>query len=205
MDNERIDKHIFSDKEKQNSDIGAAFSEFFQFLRKPRFDWNQKGKESFISLHIIFLAVFFIMLFVATPLLALVGVDNMDNSLDDLMTDYPKWVFVLLAVVLAPLMEEFLFRFHLRYPRVGLGLFLIALVTMIVSMSWDLFDQVWIVGAIGLLMTLYGLFIFQKFKGSIKHIYTTHFPIIFYGTVLVFAFMHIFNYQGLEIGIWRLF
>lgn len=114
------------------------------------------------------------------------------------MDQFDKWQILLIAVIMAPVVEEFLFRYYITKPTVfilGVPLILTAVPLLYAfngSMHWYL----------ALPLAVIGIFIFflAAFQKEIKNLLLTQylmcFPYIVYLSAVIFAFIHIFNFGG---------
>ena len=180
--------------------IIVAFKEFFSFLKHPRYAYESDQALEFSTATYMYVLIFFTIIFISSPLLYLVGIENMQHSVDELMKTYPKWVFILLTVIIAPLAEELIFRWHLRQPIV-----LIWIIAFCVSGGLTMVYQsgkisLWpLVILLIFVFSLLALMLSSDFvQQFIIDFYKNFFPAIFYGTVLVFAFAHLSNFSEIE-------
>ncbi len=180
--------------------IDVAIRDFFRFLKNPRYAYKSYEPLPFGTLTLMYILIFFSIVLISSPLMYLVGAENMQHSIDELMNNYPKWVFVLLTVVMAPIIEELIFRWHLRQPIVilcviaamlGGGLVyafrqdLLALWPMVIVL-------VFIAALLVLLLSSNGV------RAAISKFYHRFFPLIFYGTVVIFALAHLGNFSDVQ-------
>lgn len=134
-------------------------------------------------------------MFVIAPMLLLVDVGNIPNKLEALSEDIAGWKFFALAVVAAPLAEEIVFRFPLKYRSGALLIFCIfisGILYLLLSSAFS--DQ--IAGTIALAFFLVG-FLYVMIKGNAlsEEKMASIFPYIFYLTAGAFALAHIGNYE----------
>lgn len=189
-----------NEKYDRGPDLTQGFHDFISFLKKPKFNFKSDDPERFLTLNLLFGFFWLFVMFVSAPLLTFAGAADLPNSLNELMSNYPKWVFVLLAVVVAPLFEEMFFRFHLRYPMLGYFLFVSGLFLGLYALVHnELISMItFIVLAVILAIVLIFLSIKKPIKTQAETIYKKFFILIFYLTVLIFALVHLFNYSGIE-------
>lgn len=104
--------------------------------RKESFE-NIKGRE-FLYLLLITFAIVIPYAFI----LDLAGMDQFDHKMDILLKDY-KWLVAILAIFIAPLLEEPIYRLHLDFKKSsiwwGLGLSL-----LLISEAWLTLIFLWI-------------------------------------------------------------
>lgn len=105
----------------------------------------------------------------------------------------------LLAAFWAPLVEELLFRFGLRRPRLAL--------LYVPILVYVLYTKVWVLKII-LVVLLLALFVILDLSRQTtyqyalpfkwRRLYCRFFPVVFHGSVLLFAGMHLMNYEFSE-------
>ena len=179
---------------------------FFAFLKKPdRLAYSDDTFQNQLSdILRIFVFIFCIVMFVAAPMLYLVGADELPNKLEELNNlgiDNPilrNLALFGIAVVFAPLIEEFIFRYPLKFKRgslfllsVGIGACLIWLLTILLQN-----DTHAIYYGVGAFIIVAALLAWQS-RDPEKLTLTSqrYFPSAFYVTALMFAAAHISNYE----------
>jgi membrane protease YdiL (CAAX protease family) len=180
--------------------IAAAFSDFISFLKQPRYAYKSDQPLDFSTATLMYVFLFFTIIFISSPLLYFVGVENMQHSVDELMKNYPIWVFALLTVVGAPVMEELIFRWHLRRPVVLIWSIAIAICGGLgfayqseKMMFWPFIIMIVFIIALAALLSSSGQV--QRF---LSDLYRKYFSFIFYMTVLIFAFAHLSNFSKVD-------
>lgn len=102
----------------------------------------------------------------------LTGIVDMENhAVAKLMRSLSIWEFIVFGVLLAPLIEELIFRTFLRYKR-----------------NYPLKLVVVVVGALGFSNK-------AKVNDAVRHAWRKYYRLIFYFTALVFAYIHIVNFE----------
>lgn len=103
---------------------------------------------------------------------------------------------VLLAMVWAPIVEELLFRYGLRRPKLAFLYVPVLIFVFINKVFW--LNITLIVG----LILLFVVFDLKRMTGYAyalpfkwRRIYRTFFPWVFHGSVLIFASLHLMNYE----------
>lgn len=103
---------------------------------------------------------------------------------------------VLLAAVWAPLVEELLFRYGLRRPRLALLYVPILIFVFINNLRWL---NIAIVSVLVLFFVVLDLRRQTGYADALpfkwRRYYRQWFPWIFHGSVLIFASLHLFNYE----------
>ena len=206
----KIDKADFkksvSEKMGVNYDEGRSLlGAFFSFLRHPRYDVGFLNKPVTSKLwdvsRLVGIAVFlsFIIGLVITFVLKYVGYDYGSNS-NDVMIRENILLVVISVVIMAPLIEEVVFRSFLRYRPFRLSLFIgFVYITFLfqfveIGGQWEFLSFYSVV-----LLVFFGLGLVFKFLyngSSLKILYHRYFFVLFYGVALVFGFAHIFNYSN---------
>lgn len=169
------------------------------FYLKPKFNKENKFNLKFI-LHGISLAGF--MSFFSIILMQIViSNSNMEinNSVENLVTsDISIWQILLLVSILAPLLEETLFRLFLSDNKRVWSIWLIFLPFL----TWYFFRfeslLVWIL--IGLIsISIFILLLRPKREVFLKR-YAIIYPYLIYISALIFGLIHLGNYQGLSLS-----
>ncbi len=197
--------------------IEKAIEEFMAFLKAPSFDYKRDQPLDFLTATKLYFLVFFFEMLVFIPVSMIIGLEGIPHAMENLLQNNSIWKMVLLAVVLAPVAEELLFRLHLRYHP--LMLLFVGLVGIVCSgMIFSYFSPsssaafqnlgsatippfLMALGFLALALLFYSSYLlFQKrtFK-SVEY----RFPFIFYLTALVFGLVHISNF-GLDPDRWYL-
>lgn len=107
-------------------------------------------------------------------------------------------IYALTATVLIPLIEEVVFRLHLRPGKVNTLISVIAIVVYggvnYIPLMHSTFGII-VLSSLGTSLLL-GYFLFQrKTNKTIKRVWQTRFVRVFYVTALLFGGIHIFNYK----------
>ena len=190
--------------------LETAIKEYLAFLKNPIFDYKRDQPLDMMVVIKLFFIVFAVEMLLFIPISAALGVEDIPHSMESIMENMSTWQVVGLAVVLAPLMEELLFRFHLRYKVLSimfLALVSLAYAGLIGSYFFpDAFSDLGgiseaLVGdpfllSVGLIAILlsFGVFYLIFRQVEVKNI-ASYFPFLFYLTALVFALVHISNFQ----------
>ncbi|WP_159991791.1 type II CAAX prenyl endopeptidase Rce1 family protein [Pelistega ratti] len=102
----------------------------------------------------------------------------------------------LLAAIWAPIVEEFLFRFGLRKPK--MALYIVPLLTSVILMGRGVLS----IGIVVVLLSLLLILDLSRQTGNKQALpfkwrrwYRHYFPWFFHGSVLLFAMMHLGNYD----------
>lgn len=178
--------------------IEQGIKDFLRFLLKP-VSQPISGPLDVPTMISLFLILFVVELFLFFPIAAILGLNDIPHAMTDLIDTMQLWKVMLMAVILAPIMEEMLFRFHLRYRSLtavflfGSAIFLGWLLCSINGVAPDLLalNLSYIQYAIvGIVLILFLFIIYRKRVG-----YFSDFGLVFYTTALVFAFAHVTNFE----------
>ena len=149
---------------------------------------------------VLFFLVFTIELIIAGLLYNVIGVEESAHKLDDLLDQMSLWKIFILAVIIAPIFEEILFRYYLTKPV----LIFIAIPTIIALGSLIMYST----GLLNLfafilfliVSSLSLLLLFWKSVNLIEHLkiwYQDKFAYVFYLSAVLFAFIHIYNFHDM--------
>ena len=121
----------------------------------------------------------------------LMGIKEPESSAKD------EWIFVLGAVIFAPLVEELISRWPLKYSNIGVVM--MGLIGFWVI--WGNFYEVqgitktlfWVVFVVG---TATIVEIINRGKNQIRNFWSTYFRWIYWTLALIFGLIHLSNYDG---------
>ncbi len=204
--------------------FSTLLGDFYTFLQYPRRDIIRERMSfsrfgQIVGLHYLILIPVMVIMSVLS---GLIGLEDLDHSIDDLMADSSMLWFAFLLVIAAPVLEELLFRFPLRYRR-GSIFILIFIATVFsyyigsaqlppmhellpaesvsemeqmgsdISVSALLLAfMTFSLGAFILLLLSFSKSLLAQSSGYIRAIY----PHIFFLTAMIFGFVHISNFSG---------
>lgn len=183
-----------------------TITSFLKFLLRPtrNLDIKADGENQFKELMQLFVFVFAIVIFVVGPLVVLVGGNQLPNKLSELadLGFGNKWMQFAamfgLAVIAAPLLEELIFRFPLKYRRGALmfgALFLGGIVLAIGRVSGFESKPSLIVAGIVALVSYIACMLISKNERHLDRMVNQLFPFLFYACAVLFAVAHIANYE----------
>ena len=178
--------------------LEAAIKDFYRFLCSPEPDYKENTPESTGTVISLFLIIFLFEIIVAGLLFTLIGMESHDHKMDELMKNMAFYQIFILAVIMAPVVEELIFRYYIN--KVWLCLALIPLLLSGTSVYLFLTHPspvVYIISAILIFVSL--LFIGSMFREPVllwwKSGFRAYYPYIFYLSATAFAFVHIFNFD----------
>jgi hypothetical protein len=119
------------------------------------------------------------------------GITEPENPTKD------SWFLVFAIVIVAPIIEELIFRFPMRYSNKRVAVLTLILFVVMYGSTYQIkiFDKTifWIILIIGISSIL---FLIYRFKDHIRYFWITHFKWIYWGLSLVFGLIHLGNYVG---------
>lgn len=180
------------------------FRQFLLYIKRPTFTPRMQGRRGDgwwceYKVHtpwkLLFKWLFFVWgfnIFVLAPIALAASMSLGANHRINMDIPY----LVLLAAIWAPLFEELLFRFGLRHPRLAVFYVPILIYTMHMKNMPLNIGVVVVLLALLIILDLRRQTSYQQalpFKW--RRIYHQWFPVIFHGSVLIFAAMHLSNYE----------
>lgn len=195
--------------------------EFYTFLSNPVYDYKRNNPLTINEIVQLFFAVFMVGMLGSAYILGAVGIEDIPHAMSDMMDNMSLPFVFLMAVIVAPVLEELIFRFHLRYKPLMVLFILCSIVYMIYLMPGDISsDSKLTEGLLGLrnehasselinffitsklvkvILTALVVFVLyllvKRFRQSIDSFLDNFFGIPFYLTVAIFAFVHIYNFE----------
>lgn len=177
------------------------FVSFYEYLKLPRFKISSNGSigQNLKETLSLFIVVFVLEVILLYPLMKLIGMDDMDHAMESLMDTMPSYLIAFFAIVAAPIIEEFIFRYPLKNSylmEILLWMFL-GMLGFLVGQN-IIEDQAWIFAVAFVLMRI--IYFVSNISSEDKNIrfqsnYSKNFPIYFYGVAVFFAFVHVSNFQ----------
>ena len=148
----------------------------------------------------MFFILFIFEMAVASMMFSLIGFEDDSHKFKDLFEQMPKFLIFLMAVIAAPFLEEFIFRGFLKYPLSLIGIIGLLLFGVIFFFkSNDYIDPATTLGMLFAAVGIIGwLFKSEKIQDKIKTNFIKYFGVIFYASVVIFAYVHIFNFNEIE-------
>jgi len=190
--------------------IETAIREFLAFIKNPYWSIRDANPLDFLTATKLFFVVFFFEMLLFLPISSIIGLENVPHAMDDLLNGSELWKVAALAVIFAPIAEELLFRLHLKYRianYVFLMLTLIGMVFLIIRHYLPVFPTdaeglMTLFATRSFLMTILLVIVFTVAGVAVMIIrdkkagwLERNFPFVFYLTALVFAMIHISNFQ----------
>lgn len=190
----------------------TAIRQFLTFLRKPRFLDKNEESLSFVTVTKLFFMVFCFEMLLFIPISSALGLEKIPHAMEDILNNQSIFLVIALAVIIAPITEEIIFRYHLRYKSFiyfFLLIIFLALLAFGLGMSMPgLIDRIsaqamlskvssnFFIGPLVLFLWI-GLFLLlhQWDKKVPEERVIKIFPAVFYLSALIFALVHISNFE----------
>ncbi len=191
----------------------AAIMEFLRFVRKPVYEYKRGRPLSLKTVTQLYLLVFLFSMILFAPISAVLGIANMPHAIEKMLEQINLWQMFGIAVILAPIMEEFIFRFHLRYPtliRLYLLSSLIACVLLVygfitygpgafrmenVSVLTSDTKMISLL-ATSILIAVASWYLMSRKQGITgQDLMVRYFPQVFYLSAAIFGLVHVSNFQ----------
>lgn len=177
--------------------LETAIKDLFQFLAYPRITFRRGRPEKLSHLLVLFLIVFVCEIIIAGVLFSMIGVEEENHKLTRLMDEMSYWHIFILAVIIAPVTEEMIFRYYLTKPLVFISLVFALLIGgfsyMCVSGLLVLY------AAVPLLVLVISLAFYtlrsEPVRKELVRSFVRYFPYIVYFSAAIFGFVHIFNFD----------
>lgn len=196
----------------------TAIRDFMAFLRKPKFHDEISKPLSFFMITQLFFLVFFFEIILFIPISSALGLDNIPHAMEDILNNQSILMVIALAVIIAPIAEEYIFRYHLRYASF-IYFFLIVLVLVLIGLVFNFlspgnlqwFSSKTIMNRLSsnffagplILFSIIALFLtLHQLDNKVANDRVRMiFPFVFYLSAMVFALVHISNFE-LDPGRW---
>ncbi len=177
--------------------------ELIDYIRRPRLLVADQGSElqRFISIHILLLLALMASMFYMSFISVFIDLDSFQHQMDQEMEIIgPLGIFVA-AVIIAPLMEEYFFRYGMRYHRSFLS-------SIVLALGFAIFvfiQKLTIIPAIIISAIVIAIFAFTKYRENrlshsakgiriSKVIHHKYFKYAFYFQAVVFGLAHMSNF-----------
>jgi membrane protease YdiL (CAAX protease family) len=173
----------------------SAISDFIAYLSEPELLTHETRPLNWITVLSLFIFVFFGSALLCSPFFALLDVASLPHKMEGLFEDLSSLKIFLLAVILAPFVEEMLFRYQLKYPLL-MTIFLILSIGYLLGQFFGLTQNpLWL--AIQFLIMVSCIFLYQydDIRLRIIDFTTRYYGYFFYWTAIVFAFIHSYNFD----------
>lgn len=183
--------------------FGDVLGDFIAYLKRPyRIESNLGfSPQNLMIVTTFFIVVFMCSMFLFVPLASLAGMNDSDHALTDLLANQSKWMVALMAIVAAPVAEEMIFRYPLKYRRPA-ALLAIGFVIMVAYMLLSqVYTEPWLqslmLGIFGsAVILIFMVFFTVESLERLETLVTNNFGKIFYMTAVLFAIIHFYNFQG---------
>ena len=185
--------------------------DFLLFLRKPDQVEVSLSVGKKLERSLILWGVSFVFIMASIVLLEqVVSLPTLDT--EAIIAELGLGVFLFFVLVLAPVFEELLFRWPMRYSLSATIILSIVLFLAIVSgVQWlmesgDGSNDNMYYGVVGVVFVLFTLFwiLLRSKSDRMKKAWEHRFPFVFYSFSVIFALIHVFNYEEGFSAIWFL-
>jgi len=201
--------------------LKSELKSFVDFLKYPVFDYKEGEAFSLSMVLKMFAVVFAVELLLFAPISSAIGIEDIPHAMTELLKNKTYLEVFALAVIAAPIAEELIFRFHLKYR--SLNYFYVAMVIATIGAMYVIYNQGYSFGMLqsnlenghvpmtdmkavliffGVLIAVYFLQQYYMRKDEEER-YRDYFPFIFYLSAIVFSIIHVSNF-GLESERWYL-
>lgn len=172
-------------------------SEFFIFLHKPVYQFDEKRIENplivAIKLYLVF--ILFIGLFNLLNIITIKQFITLPSDHTFTLSIYHKehlWIYFFLIGIFSPIMEEIIFRLPLVFNPTNISLSISTLIALIVrKMSSSISYSI----LLFVLLFILTYFLSVKYKTYLLSFWNKNFKYIFYAFSLSFGLAHISNYE----------
>jgi membrane protease YdiL (CAAX protease family) len=179
-----------------------SLSSYWQFLKQPkllRFSKNRPELwRDFITLLILDYVIAFAVMGTISTLLHYKLIK--EYPIIDLTKQYGLLVTGILLCVVAPLLEESIFRYQLRKRRLGIYFIAVSLAWIAISSVNDSYVQLSFLIAFAILAILCDLRFKSMSKTHSYFLWQKLYGWFFYLTAFVFAYAHLSNIKGLTVA-----
>lgn len=182
----------------------SAFNDFFQFLFHPSLNLS-KIEKSVTQKILISVILFILKISFSVAIASIIGAFYEPKNLTDasMSSRFTPLIYLLVGGLLLPLFEEVLFRLSLIFNPIYLSFSSAAatyyLITKLVfHVKLSEYDDTFFV-RLGIALLMGGLIYFLVRKNTIKSYLTKfwirNFKMIYYTSCVLFAWLHIFNFE----------
>ena len=171
------------------------------YLRRPRFTAQREALDAAALTHLILLVGATVLgVIILTPLIGGIVIGVMGELPDNSVANIDTQTLLLLGMVIAPLWEELAYRSWLGGPRsVLIGLPALAAVSAglaAVASPLSSFATLVMMAVLGMLFFQLALRVFSAGEASLAGLRRRSFPLVFWGSALLFGMLHLANYDG---------
>ena len=158
------------------------------YLKNPIYCDNQKPR----AFYLLFLVMVYIISIIPVALIILVICRNFHIEQD--IISYSSFKTVLLGIILAPIIEEIMFRSLLKFTKSNVILFIIIVSALIVYTAIKSETEFLIILSILLISILFFLLIASRNK--IELFISSNFKYFLYASAITFGLAHASNFNG---------
>jgi hypothetical protein len=178
-----------------------ALLEFWHFLRSPQLLKISKDKKllrrDFLTLFLLDVLFAIVLMLVYELFLKLKLVKEYESF--DIFKEFGLFWGLMLGCILAPIIEEFLFRWPLRKRYASIYFWFLSIAAIAMSNIEDLRLNV-LVFALGLGVATFSHILLKRQSQSKQAVFWyTFYPFLFYFSALIFGYVHMSNTKGLTL------
>jgi len=174
--------------------IAFAKKPVYKFQQQP-FNLNLKRFGFILFIDIIFMVVS-MGLFSAIAFFGLNEIFKNHKNME-IFNEVPLVLVTFLMVFFAPILEELIFRLHLKYRRWVINILLPLAIIIISTLLIDTNSSIITIGVILIGLIILTLFIIFNLKITtcLEQVWNKKFNLVFYISTILFALIHITNYE----------
>ena len=118
----------------------------------------------------------------------------------DLLKEFGVLGTLLIACIIAPLLEESLFRYHLKEMNSAIYFVFLSVGALIVSQIDEIRQQLVIIGIALVFAVLVIELLKKRSRFYVTKFWMKIYPYLFYYTAIIFGLVHLSNYEDLTLG-----
>ncbi|MFD2513027.1 hypothetical protein ACFSRY_04060 [Pontibacter locisalis] len=121
-----------------------------------------------------------------------------NHAVAEMMRTMPVWTFLLVGVILLPLLEEYVFRYGLRFKKRYLVFFFTAILLLVAAFAYSVLPLWWALAAMVALGTLLALLLLNSsaiVSRFLKQSWARIYKVVFYTMALLFGLVHLTNFE----------
>lgn len=169
--------------------------DFFTFLRHPSIRHPHNPQINIFNATLLFFIVLFGGSLIYIPILSSIGIEDLDHSIEGFLESSSIFSIIMITIIAAPLIEEFLFRYPLKYPFLLLAFVVLSVGGIFLFFMGQAQNYLWIAILFVVLGVTLLLYLHTSLGRMWQNFVYKRYGYLFYWSVAVFAFMHAFNFD----------
>ncbi len=133
-------------------------------------------------------------MFIAAILFGMIGFEGESHKFDELLDQFNFFYIFILAVIVAPIIEELLFRYYINKASIFVYGLLTVLLLFLAYAGFSKMISLYI--SIPLAVLVIYIICKDEITDLLTRVYEDYFPYFFYFSAVLFAYVHIFNFDG---------